>query len=83
MSARQPQPGNGFAAPTTVSYVNAAFARTSGVDFAADWRTDLAGGSFGVNFIVSSLLDLRTQATASLRRVIDWKGTLGPIPARR
>ena len=55
---------------------------TSGVDLAVDWRTDLAGGNFGVNFMVSSLLELKTKATASAP-VIDWKGSLGPIPARR
>jgi len=72
-------PGNGFAAPTTVSYVNAAFSRTSGVDVAVDWRTDLAGGNFGVNFMVSTLLELETKASASAP-VIDWKGSLGPDP---
>lgn len=72
-------PGNGFAAPTTVSYINAAFSRTSGVDLAVDWRADLAGGNFGVNFMVSSLLELETKASASAP-VIDWKGSLGPDP---
>jgi outer membrane receptor protein involved in Fe transport len=70
-------PGNGFAAPTTVSYINAAFARVAGVDLAVDWRTDLAGGNFGVNFLVSSLQELKTQSTAA-SPVIDWKGSLGP-----
>jgi len=72
-------PGNGFAAPTTVSYINAAFSLVSGVDLAVDWRTDLAGGNFGVNFMVSSLLELKTKASASAA-VVDWKGSLGPDP---
>jgi outer membrane receptor protein involved in Fe transport len=70
-------PVNGTATTTTVSYVNAAFAEVSGVDFTADWRTDLAGGQFGVNFMVSTLLDLTTQDTAAAVEV-DWKGSLGP-----
>ncbi|HZF31405.1 MAG TPA: TonB-dependent receptor [Gammaproteobacteria bacterium] len=72
-------PANGGAAPTTVSYINAAFAKVSGVDVTADWRTDLVGGNFGVNFMISSLLDEKTQAT-SASKVIDWKGSLGPDP---
>jgi outer membrane receptor protein involved in Fe transport len=72
-------PGNGLAAPTTVSYINAAFSRVAGVDLAVDWRADLAGGNFGLNFIVSSLQELKTQATAAAP-VIDWKGSLGPDP---
>jgi outer membrane receptor protein involved in Fe transport len=72
-------PGNGFAAPTTVSYINAAFSRVAGVDVAVNWATDLAGGTLGVNFMVSSLQELKTQASASAP-VIDWKGSLGPDP---
>jgi hypothetical protein len=72
-------PVNGFAAPTTVSYVNAAFAEVEGVDVTADWNTEMKGGTFGVNFMVSSLLKEETQATAS-SPVIDWKGSLGPDP---
>jgi outer membrane receptor protein involved in Fe transport len=70
-------PVNGGATTTTVSYVNAAFAEVSGVDVTADWRTDLAGGKFGVNFMISTLLDEKTQDTANAP-VIDWKGSLGP-----
>jgi iron complex outermembrane recepter protein len=72
-------PASGFAAPTTVSYINAAFAKVSGVDLTADWRTDLAGGAFGVSFMVTSLLEEKTQATAA-SNVYDWKGSLGPDP---
>jgi outer membrane receptor protein involved in Fe transport len=72
-------PVNGFAAPTTVSYVNAAFAEVEGVDLTADWNTEMKGGTFGVNFMVSTLLTEETQATAS-SPVIDWKGSLGPDP---
>jgi iron complex outermembrane recepter protein len=70
-------PVNGTATTTTVSYVNAAFAQVSGVDITADWRTTLAGGQFGVNFMISSLINEKTQDTAS-QPVIDWKGSLGP-----
>jgi iron complex outermembrane recepter protein len=72
-------PVNGFAAPTTVSYVNAAFAEVEGVDVTADWGTDLAGGRLGVNFMVTSLLTEKTQDTVNAP-VIDWKGSLGPPP---
>src|SRR5690606_13738450 len=70
-------PGSGGAAPTTVSYINGAFAKVSGVDLTIDWRADLFGGNFGVNFMVSSLLEIETQATEDAP-VIDWKGSLGP-----
>jgi iron complex outermembrane receptor protein len=70
-------PVNGTATTTTVSYVNAAFADVSGIDWTADWRTDLAGGKFGVNFMVSTLLNMETQDTVKAP-VVDWKGSLGP-----
>jgi len=70
-------PVNGTATTTTVSYVNAAFAQVSGVDVTADWRTSMAGGQFGVSFMVSSLINEKTQDTVS-QPVIDWKGSLGP-----
>jgi outer membrane receptor protein involved in Fe transport len=70
-------PVNGTATTTTVSYVNAAFAQVSGIDFTADWRTDMAGGKFGVNFMISKLLEEKTQDTVRAP-VIDWKGSLGP-----
>ncbi|HVY66092.1 MAG TPA: TonB-dependent receptor [Gammaproteobacteria bacterium] len=70
-------PVTGTATTTTVSYVNAAYAEVSGIDFTADWRTDMAGGKFGVNFMISSLLDEKTQDTVNAP-VIDWKGSLGP-----
>jgi len=62
-----------------VSYINAAFSRVAGVDLAVNWRTDLAGGTFGVDFIASFLDELKTQASATAP-VIDWKGSLGPDP---
>jgi iron complex outermembrane recepter protein len=70
-------PVTGTATTTTVSYVNAAFAQVSGVDVTADWRARLAGGTFGVNFMVSSLLTEKTQDTVNAP-VVDWKGSLGP-----
>jgi iron complex outermembrane receptor protein len=70
-------PTAGTAAPTTVSYINAAFARVAGVDVTIDWRAQLAGGSFGVNFMISSLQELKTQST-SASPVVSWKGSLGP-----
>jgi outer membrane receptor protein involved in Fe transport len=71
-------PVTGTATTTTVTYVNAAFAEVSGVDLTADWSTDLAGGEFGVNFMISQLLDEKTQDTVRAP-VIDWKGSLGPF----
>ncbi len=70
-------PELGTATTTTVSYINAAFAEVAGVDLTADWRTDLAGGTFGVNFMISQLLEETTQDTAQAAP-IDWKGSLGP-----
>src|SRR4029078_6756596 len=48
-----------------------------GIDFTADWRTDMAKGKFGVNFMISTLIDEKTQDTARAP-VVDWKGSLGP-----
>ncbi|HEX6999810.1 MAG TPA: TonB-dependent receptor [Gammaproteobacteria bacterium] len=70
-------PQTGTAAPTTVTYINAAFAQVKGIDFTANWQTDLAGGNFGVNFMLTKLLTMKTQATAD-SPVYDWKGSLGP-----
>jgi outer membrane receptor protein involved in Fe transport len=70
-------PVTGTATTTTVSYINAAFAEVSGIDLTGDWRTDLAGGMFGVNFMISQLLEETTQETAKAAP-IDWKGSLGP-----
>ena len=70
-------PVTGTATTTTVSYVNAAFAEVSGVDLTADWRKDMAGGNFGLNFMISSLIKEETQDTANAV-VVDWKGSLGP-----
>jgi outer membrane receptor protein involved in Fe transport len=79
-------PATGGATASNVSYINAGDAMLSGVDFAADWRVDMADmgfdripGTFGINFLVSTLLDLKTQATRT-SPVVDWKGTLGPDP---
>jgi outer membrane receptor protein involved in Fe transport len=70
-------PQSGGAAPTTVSYINAAFAKVEGVDFTANWHTNLAKGNFGVNFMLTKLLTEKTQATIN-SPVLDWKGSLGP-----
>jgi iron complex outermembrane receptor protein len=70
-------PETGTATTTTVSYINAAFAEVAGIDLTGDWRTDLAGGTFGVNFMISQLLEETTQETAKAAPV-DWKGSLGP-----
>ena len=72
-------PTTGGEAPTTVTYVNAAFAKVDGVDFTANWHTNLAKGTFGINFMVTDLLKEDTQATASAP-VLHWKGSLGPTP---
>jgi outer membrane receptor protein involved in Fe transport len=72
-------PSTGGATASNVSYINAGDATVSGVDLTLDWRKDVAGGTLGVNYILSSLLDMKTQATAT-SPTIDWKGTLGPDP---
>jgi outer membrane receptor protein involved in Fe transport len=73
-------PATGGATASNVSYINAGDATLSGVDFAADWRPRLEiPGQFSLNFLVSKLLDLKTQATAT-SPVVDWRGTLGPDP---
>jgi len=70
-------PGSGAAAPTTVGYVNAAFAKVAGTDLTVDWAADIAGGNFGVNFMVTYLQEMKTQASPAAP-VYDWKGSLGP-----
>ncbi|RPI60556.1 MAG: TonB-dependent receptor, partial [Lysobacterales bacterium] len=70
-------PGSGGAAPTTVGYVNAAFSKVAGTDLTVDWASDLAGGTFGLNFMVTYLMEMKTQASARAP-VYDWKGSLGP-----
>jgi iron complex outermembrane receptor protein len=60
-----------------VTYINAAFAKVEGVDFTANWAASLAGGNFGVNFMLTKLLKEETQATPEAP-VIDWTGSLGP-----
>ena len=72
-------PTTGGAAPTTVTYVNAAFAKVEGIDFTANWAANLAGGNFGVNFMITKLLTEETQATPDAP-VVDWVGSLGPTP---
>jgi outer membrane receptor protein involved in Fe transport len=70
-------PVTGTATTTTVSYINAAFAEVAGIDLTADWRTEIGGGTFGVNFMISKLLEETTQETVKAPEV-DWKGSLGP-----
>ena len=77
-------PASGGMTATNVSYINAGQSNLSGVDVALNWSaaaSDMGLGSmpgkFGVNVLVSSLLKLETQATAT-SPVINWKGSLGP-----
>ena len=77
-------PSTGGATASNVSYINAGDAKVSGIDYALNWSAALADmgmsslpGKFGVNILVSTLLDLTTQATATSPK-IDWKGSLGP-----
>jgi iron complex outermembrane receptor protein len=73
-------PATGGATASNVSYINAGDAVISGVDFAADWRPNLEmPGQLGINFLVTKLIDLKTQATRT-SPVVDWVGTLGPDP---
>jgi iron complex outermembrane recepter protein len=69
-----------------VSYINAGDAVISGIDLTANWNVQLSDigmnripGYFGVNFVLTHLLKLQTQAT-STSPVVDWKGSLGPDP---
>jgi iron complex outermembrane receptor protein len=79
-------PSTGGATASNVSYINSGGALLSGVDLSANWQVDLSDmgfermpGTFAVSFLVSTLLDLTTQATPTAP-VIDWKGSLGPDP---
>jgi outer membrane receptor protein involved in Fe transport len=77
-------PSTGGATAANVSYINAGASKLSGLDVTFDWKAEVAemglpsvGGNFGVNMVVSTLLQLETQATAA-SPVIDWVGSLGP-----
>ena len=77
-------PSTGGATATNVSYINAGTSKLSGMDVTFDWKAAVAdmglksvGGNFGVNVVVSTLLQLETQATPTAP-VIDWVGSLGP-----
>jgi len=79
-------PATGGATASNVSYINAGDAVVSGVDFSATWQVELSDmgldgipGRFGLNFLLSTLLELETQATRTAP-VIDWVGSLGPDP---
>jgi len=72
-------PVGGGPSAATVGYVNAAYAKVSGIDLDVNWRADLFGGVFGVNFMVTTIQHLETQATDRLP-VVDWTGSLGPTP---
>src|SRR5690606_940837 len=69
------QPVGGGAAAAAVRYINAAFAKVRGIDLTVDWRADLFGGNFGVNFMITALLELKAQATSG-SPVVEWKGSL-------
>ncbi len=73
-------PVGGGPSAATVGYVNAAYAKVSGIDLGVNWSADLFGGVFGVNFMVTTIQHLKTQATERLP-VVDWRGSLGPTPA--
>jgi len=77
-------PGTGGMTATNVSYINGGNSKISGVDVAFNWAADVADmgmgslpGKFGVNVLVSTLLNMQTQATAT-SPVIEWRGSLGP-----
>jgi outer membrane receptor protein involved in Fe transport len=77
-------PSTGGATATNVSYINAGTSKLSGVDVTFDWKAEVKDmglqsvpGTFGVNLVVSTLLQLETQATEA-SPVIDWVGSLGP-----
>jgi outer membrane receptor protein involved in Fe transport len=77
-------PSTGTMTATNVSYINSGTSKLSGVDVTLDWKADVADmglksirGNFGLNVVVSTLLQLETQATPT-SPVIDWVGSLGP-----
>ena len=77
-------PSTGGMTATNVSYINAGTAKLSGVDTTFDWKAQLSDmglkripGTFGVNLVVSTLLQLETQSTKDAP-LIDWVGSLGP-----
>jgi outer membrane receptor protein involved in Fe transport len=79
-------PATGGATATNVTYTNRGNAKVSGVDLSANWRVNLADmgmermkGYFGINFMLTYLLDLKTQSSRNAP-TIDWKGSLGPDP---
>ncbi len=74
-------PTTGGMTAADVSYINAGGATLSGVDISTDWRVDMhrIPGTLSLNFLVSALLKLQTQATPTAP-VVDWKGSLGPDP---
>lgn len=74
-------PSTGGTTAADVSYINAGGATDSGVDISTDWRvnTKRIPGTLSLNFLVSVLLKLQTQATPTAP-IVDWKGSLGPDP---
>jgi outer membrane receptor protein involved in Fe transport len=79
-------PANGMATASNVSYINAGDAQISGVDLSANWQVELSDmgidrvpGRFGVSVLLSDLIRLKTQATATSPSV-NWTGSLGPDP---
>jgi outer membrane receptor protein involved in Fe transport len=78
-------PVSGGAQFTDVTFLNGGKAQVEGVDLQTNWSAALSEvgidlpGVFGVDFTISTLLTLDTQASPT-QPVIDWVGSLGPSP---
>lgn len=70
-------PSNGQIAAVDVTYSNNPSVETSGLDLQLNWRADLGGGAFNVNFLASYLDSFKTKLNPSAAWT-EWKGTFGP-----
>jgi outer membrane receptor protein involved in Fe transport len=68
---------NGQFNAADVSYTNAAFVETSGVDLQFDWRTSLGPGNLTLSVLASYLDSFKTKASPTAKWV-EYKGTFGP-----
>ena len=76
-------PNNGGPGAINVSYTNAGYVKTAGVDLQVDWGLNLEdfglanAGTLGFNWLVNYTSTYETRATPG-SPLIDWKGTVGP-----
>ncbi len=70
-------PVSGVQAPTDVTYSNEAAVKTTGVDVALNWGTDLGAGRLNVSLQLNKLVHNETQLNPT-SPFLDWTGTNGP-----